>query len=240
MLPDVPVLRLALDDTFATWTDSQREAEIAAWCTEHLQPLLQPLPTHLKHYFGEDFGRVGDLTVLAPLTEGADLVYRVPFLIELRNVPFSQQEQIVFYLCDRVPRLSGAAFDAGGNGAFLAERAAQRYGPKVQQVKFTEPWYLLHMAPFKSAIENQTLLFPRHADVLADLRAIEMTRGVAKVPDHKRTKGTDGKDRHGDAAMALVLGHYAARAGLGEAAGAMTQTDTQTYHSARRERRRVW
>jgi len=35
--------------------------------------------------------------------------------------------------------------------------------------------------------------------------------GVAKVPAGVKRKGADGKDRHGDAAIALALGYAASR-----------------------------
>lgn len=70
----------------------------------------------------------GDLSVDYPLLQEKNLVRRVPFVLELRNVPFRQQEQITWYLMDGLPGLLGAAFDARGNGAYLAEYAMQRYG----------------------------------------------------------------------------------------------------------------
>ena len=38
----------------------------------------------------------------------------------------------------------------------------------------------------------------------------ELVRGVPRIPD-VRTKGQDGKKRHGDAAIAFVLAYYASR-----------------------------
>lgn len=70
-------------------------------------------------------------------------------------MPFRQQEQITRYLMDGLPGLLGAAFDARGNGAYLAEYAMQRYGSgRVQQVMPTEGWYREHMPPVKAALED--------------------------------------------------------------------------------------
>lgn len=74
----------------------------------------------------------------------------------------------------------------------------------------SQEWYRDNMPPFKSAIEDKKLTLPKDADVLADLRCIVMEKGVAKVPDNARIKGSDGRDRHGDSAVALVLGTFAA------------------------------
>jgi phage FluMu gp28-like protein len=237
MIRTSPVLRLALKDEFATLSEASREAEIASWCAEYLEPLLAALPPHQRHFLGEDFGRSGDLTVLAPFTEQQDLTYTAPFLLELRNVPFEAQKQIAFFLLDRLPKFTKGAFDARGNGSYLAEVAKLRYGStRIEQVQLSEPWYREHMPKFKASLEEKTLLFSQDADVMQDLKAIAMTKGVAKVPESKRYKGSDGKERHGDAAMALVLGHYAAHSDTGPAAGTLTATPTQQYHSERRGR----
>jgi phage FluMu gp28-like protein len=87
-----------------------------------------------RRCFGEDFGRNGDLSVFWPLQIQSNLVRRTPFVVELRRVPFRQQEQILFYIVDRLPRLIGGALDARGNGQYLAETARQRYGARVEQV----------------------------------------------------------------------------------------------------------
>jgi len=47
------------------------------------------------------------------------------------------------------------------------------------------------------------------ADILADNRAIKVNKGVAQIPDNARTKGVDGKQRHGDGAIAGALAVYA-------------------------------
>jgi phage FluMu gp28-like protein len=64
-----------------------------------------------------------------------NLVRRTLFVLELRNMPFRQQEQILFYIVDRLPHLIAGAMDATGNGAYLAEMAVQRYGARIRQVK---------------------------------------------------------------------------------------------------------
>jgi phage FluMu gp28-like protein len=86
----------------------------------------------------------------------------------------------------------------------------QKYGPsRIAQVMLSQEWYRENMPPFKAAIEDKKLTAPKDADVLADLRTIVMEKGVAKVPDNARVKGSDGRDRHGDTAIALVLAVFA-------------------------------
>src|SRR5208282_4201468 len=54
----------------------------------------------------------GDLTVIWPLQIAPNLTRRTPFVVELRNIPFRNQEQVLFYIADRLPRFT-AAFEDG-------------------------------------------------------------------------------------------------------------------------------
>lgn len=212
MSADTPVLRWECKAGFELLSDEIRTADARDWLESKLAPLLVMLPPDALSFNGEDFGRSGDLTVHVPLIQHQNLVRRVPFTLELRNVPFRQQEQIAFYLMDRLPRFTGGAFDARGNGQYLAEVAMQRYGAsRITQVMLTESWYREHMPPVKAALEDGTLVdLPKDADILADLRAVEVIKGVPRIPD-TRTTGQDSGKRHGDAAVAVALAYYASR-----------------------------
>ena len=83
--------------------------------------------------FGQDFGRFADRSIIAPIEIGKTLKRTVPFNVEMLNIPFEQQRQVLFYICDRLPRFIGGKMDASGNGAYLAEVAAQRYGALVRR-----------------------------------------------------------------------------------------------------------
>lgn len=212
MQPDIPVVRLALADEFTLQPEGIRRAEIQDWCEEHLKPVLAKLDPNQDHYFGEDFARSGDLTVVWPLAETLKLCLVTPFTVELRNVPFKQQEQILFYMLDRLPRFRGGGMDARGNGQYLAEVTMQKYGAsRIVQVMLSVEWYRENMPPLKAAFEDKTLVIPRDADILGDLRAVKIDKGVAKVPDSAHTRGADGRMRHGDSAVALAIGVFAAR-----------------------------
>ena len=212
MSADTPVLRWACKAGFELLRDEIRAAECRDWLEAQMLPLLEKLPADAISFDGEDFGRSGDLSVHVPLIQHQNLVRRVPFTVELRNVPFRQLEQIAFYLLDRLPRFMGGAFDARGNGQSLAEFAMQRYGAsRIQQVMLTEGWYREHMPPVKAALEDGNLdALPKDADTLADLRAVQMVRGVPRVPDVRST-GEDKGKRHGDVAVAVALAYYASR-----------------------------
>ncbi|ECO4188306.1 hypothetical protein FYD92_14525 [Salmonella enterica] len=213
MSPDTPVLRFTCPPGYELKPDHIRESETNDWLETNLLPLLEALPAEATSYVGRDFGRSGDLSIDVPLIQLQNLVRRVPFILELRNVPFKQQEQITWYLLDRLPRLMGAAFDARGNGAYLAEYAMQRYGAsRVQQVMLSEGWYRDHMPPVKAALEDGTLDdLPRDEDTLNDLRAVQVINGVPRIPDSRSKAKADGGQRHGEAAIGTALAYYASR-----------------------------
>lgn len=225
-----PRIQLAKKDEFSQLPEPVRAAEIEGWCEEMLLPLLQVLPKKYRTFLGMDFARSGDLSVIAVAQEQQDLRLKNVFLIELSNLPFKQQEQIYFYIGDRLPRFAKAANDARGNGQYLAEAAVDRYGAIVEAVMLSENWYREHTAPFKAALEDDTLYdLPLDADILADLRAFEVVRGVPRIPD-KRTTGKSGTQRHGDAGIAYLLMYYAYRTDEGfdidfQSAGRRESTD---------------
>lgn len=209
MRSDIPVIRWKSPaDNFVDWEAERSYQHTQEFCENHIKPLLLTLPQELCHFIGGDFGRSGDLSHFSPATEQHNLDLVPPFLLELRNCPHRTQEQILFYICDRLPRFTGGALDARGNGSFLAEAGRQRYGVnRFGEVMISESWYRETMPKLKSRIEDKTLLLPKDAHTLSDLRSLKVVRGVARVPD-KRGKDATGQ-RHGDAAVSLGMLIYA-------------------------------
>lgn len=195
-------------DDFVDWPLPVAETTIKGWLAQTVAPVLAALPAGRSHFMGGDFGRSGDLSVFWPLTEQQDLTLATPFVVELRNCPHRTQQQILFYIIDSLPRFSGLALDARGNGSALAEFARQHYGPEqVEEVMISETWYRETMPKLKARIEDRTLTLPKSADILSDLRSLRVVKGVARIPD-ARGKDSTGK-RHGDAAIALAMAIYA-------------------------------
>jgi len=203
---DIPVSRWKCKDDFAQKPEAYRESKCLEWLENELKPILDNLDPNLKSFFGEDFGRSGDLTVILPAQEQKNMTYKTACDIELRNVPFEQQKQILFYVLDRLPRFAGGAMDARGNGQYLAEVAMQKYGAnRILQIMPSQPWYMDAMPKYKSYLEDRTLILPKDSDLLADNRLVRMEKGIAKVPDKSHTKGSDGGQRHGDGAIAGAM-----------------------------------
>jgi phage FluMu gp28-like protein len=216
MDPATPVLELALPDGFEMESRSVREGTVNEWLEKSALPHLQRLALMGSEIrtscYGWDFARHVDLSVMVPLVEDHQLDRRPPFVVELRKVPFEQQKQILFFVADRLPRLRAGAHDATGNGMYLAEVAAQRYGSRIAQVMMSEKVYSEQCPKLKADLQDGTLYgLPKNGDWLDDLRAIQVVKGVPKVPA-LRTNAKGGGKRHGDAAVALMLANSIARA----------------------------
>lgn len=224
MVKGRPVLRLYLPRDFTTRPKAVREKHVADWLGAEVGRLIAALPKDRQHFVGQDFGRVADLSVIAPGTLQADLTRDVPFLIELGNVPFEQQRQVVFFLLERLPRFTRAHFDATGNGAYLAEVAAQEFGEsRIEQVKITEPWHLESWPPLRNAFEAGKILIPSDEEVRADFTAVKRVSGIPKLPSATTIKIVEGGEtrtvrRHGDAAVACAM-LWAATRGVEDALG---------------------
>ena len=216
MSEDCKVLRLYLDDAYALKPEEEREQHIATWCETVLGPELKKLDQGLPTYLGQDFGRKSDLSVIAVGQELQDLKLHCTPLIELRNVPYKQQEQLLKWLFTHVPRAGKLAMDATGNGAYLAEVMVQGWGETLcEGIPLNLPWYAENLPKFRARFEDGDWVIPKDLDVRQDLAAIQVIDGVPKLPKAKQQSKTEGKGvyRHGDAAIALAMLDYAARQG---------------------------
>lgn len=227
--PRWPIVRGEWKDDFAYQPEDVRTWAIKGWIQEQLQPILKRLNPLRRHAFGLDFARVADLSCLVVEEEDEALVRRPVLQLELRNCPFTSQDQIYWHAIDALPRFRGGVADAGGNGAATAEKLAQRYGTEmVEQLKLSQAWYALEMPKFRASLQDATLVdLPRDEQTQGDLRAIEVIKGIPLVP-HVNTMSAAAKAqaaeggaklrRHGDAAIAYALCDYAWRREAGEIA----------------------
>lgn len=205
------ILRLKLPDNYIVLDDLTQKRLLNEWLLDELFPELSCLPRNFKSFYGLDFGRLSDMTAIAVLLEKKNLHRECPLIIELRNVPFREQEQILNELIRRLPRFYGGAHDSRGNGHGLAEAMQRkRGGSKIQAVMLTENWYQENFPKYKASLEDRTLSLPKDSDVLTDHQAVKVDKGVPKIPSNHRYKGTDGLYRHGDTVVALLLAHFAA------------------------------
>lgn len=209
MKKELPVLRWTCKAGFEQLPDEVRAKDCQDWLDAYVKPIVDALDKTQAHFFGEDFARDIDLTMITPLARQQNLSLRAPFIVELRNVPFRQQEQILFYIVDRLPNFRSGALDARGNGQFLAEVAMQRYGAaRIHEVMLSRPFYQDAMPKYKVRFEDGTIEIPQDADILDDHRVVRLDKGIPMISDMRRVSGEGGK-RHGDSAVAGMLAVYA-------------------------------
>lgn len=187
-----------------------RHEYIQSWLEQNIAPELAALDQKLQHAFGQDFAREGDASIYVPLAIEPDLTRRAPFVVEMRNVPYESQKQILIWITERLPRFIGGKIDATGNGGFLGEVAVQRFGASlIEAVKLSQAWYAQWMPKMKDGLETRKLLYPANDNLVSDLRMVRLVRGIPMVPQGVKNEGTDGLPRHGDFAPALCLANAA-------------------------------
>jgi phage FluMu gp28-like protein len=195
---------------FVDWPRAALEAWTALFFAEKIEPRLSTLNPKLRHVYGYDVGRVADLSVLWALAEEENLDVTTALIIEMSQMPFKTQESVMRAVEYGLPGFAGAAVDAGGIGASLAEAARQEWGPElIHEIKLSESWYSTNFPPLKGRFEDKGLSIPPDTYIRDDLRQIKVIKGLPKLGD-ARVKTADGQ-RHGDSAIALTLADYALR-----------------------------
>ncbi len=198
----IPILAYRKEDEEVL--NDMRLKDAKTWCDDVLKPILDAMPG-LRSVLGKDFGRSGDLSYIRVMQDIGGAQWRVAFDLELRNIPFDVQLLILFYIIDRLPLFHHAKFDARGNGQAEAEAALQKYGAqRIECVMFTTKWYAEHFPKYRNAYEGKNIIAPATEDLIADHRRVVLKKGIPGM-DKGKDRGSDGKDRHGDGAVAGVL-----------------------------------
>lgn len=212
---NVPVLLYQQKPEFTHLSDEARRKATQHWIDTELKPALARLDPSLPSAIGGDFARSGDISARFVYQTDKAGRRRCGLVLELRGIPFTDQEQIEAALIMGVPRFQAAKYDRTGNGAFLAERMQQRFGvERVEGVAFNANWYIENFPKYRSAIEDRTADLPKDDPIFADFRLVTLISGVPKVPENKRerVKGARPGQRHGDVAIAAVLAFAASAA----------------------------
>lgn len=207
MKEERPILRLTFDDDYILTPLDTMRRDTDALIEREIKPLVESLDKHTEHYFGMDFARHGHLSVFVPLHKTQTLSRRVPWVIEMHNTPNDVQEQIVWWVIPRLPRLRGGAMDATGPGQSLAEKTWQRWRAVIRVV-FSLAWYRENMGKFVDRFGIDGFDLPKDADHDSDLRALQRIDGIVKLPKAAE-ENAEGIQRHGDYAIALALADFA-------------------------------
>jgi len=206
MSPALPVIRFACPDGFELQSDEYRTDFVLQFLRDEVAPYLADFDLKLRSYFGQDFARNGDVSPIAVgQLSGLDIVTR--FILEMRNVPFREQELILNWIIERLPLFCAGKMDARGNGSALAEFMQQRWGANhIEAVMASDKTYLAFMPKMKARIEDRTILLPSDEGTEDDISMIKLVRGIPKIPSgsvQSKADGDKGK-RHGDNAIAIM------------------------------------
>ncbi|WP_432769796.1 hypothetical protein [Sphingopyxis sp.] len=206
---------------FVDMPEASRRADMLMWMTRELLPVIARYHNQgLTWYLGGDFAMRQDRSAYPIGYVGQDLKRHVPLLVELRACPYDQQKQALFWIVEQLELIgsfAGGVLDANGNGMVLAQESRQQFGAdRIVELMPSNEWLREHTPRFRAAFEDRTMLIPADKDVRDDLRQFQVVGGVARIPQHIRTTGTDGGKRHGDAGVAILNFHAATMRGGGQ------------------------
>lgn len=156
-------------------------------------------------YMGVDVARTRHLTVFWIL-EAVGSTRFTRKVITLQDTAFRAQEGVLYELLD-LPNMQRCCIDATGLGMQMAERASEKYGWKVEPVRFSEQVKEALAYPVRAALEDKSVRIPRDDQVRADLRRVRKTVTAA---GNIRFMAEAGDDGHADRFWALALALHAA------------------------------
>lgn len=202
---EIPVLKYECTDEFTFKSERHRKKKTEKWIKEDLESIIQNAPAK-PTYFGMDFARSGDLSIIAFGNEEDDRLLKSLVYIEMRNVPFQQQLQILYFCLDNLPRFYSGSIDARGNGQMIAEYTAQRYGEAyIQMVMISRPFYMEYMPKYKARLEDNEMTLPEDPNIVDDHRVVVLNKGVPVIAERTSDIGDKSKKRHGDSVIGGVL-----------------------------------
>ncbi|RWE96824.1 terminase family protein [Mesorhizobium sp.] len=213
---DAPVIRIALPLDYLQRSKLERD-HLFQIHLDTIKEALERLDENRQHAFGYDPARKADPAVMTLLSIDKMLNRRAVLTVEMRNVPFAEQKAIGKLILDNAPRLVGAAIDATGTGANLAEDLGRLFGLHTEEtpgglvweIKLSQTWYNENFPPLRTAFEDGAIHLTRDAEHVVDLRLVKVIRGIPSIPPER--VGEAGAKRHGDFAVALVLAYFASR-----------------------------
>jgi len=195
----ISVYRYNQDNSFSAKDMNERNRIVSDWLFENLYSEVADKKTSL--WFGMDIGRSVNLSSMVFIKDDG-LTLKTVFVIELFNIPFSNQEQVLFYVLNQIT-VMGGCIDAGGIGLQLAETIKDHY-PNIEKVQINDSWYARQMPKYRQYLEDQSIRIPHDNDILLDHRQIKKIKGIPKMAGIQK-KENSGKRRHGDTVIAICL-----------------------------------
>ncbi|WP_147613850.1 hypothetical protein [Treponema pectinovorum] len=203
---DVPICRLECSDSFLHKEDRRKDSEIVSFFNQEIRGLLASFESQI--FFGNDFGRNSDLSTYWVCEEVEKASLAVRMIVELKNVPFEQQQLFSDLMSDFLEergRLGGGAIDSRGNGQQIGEHASLRHPGAIVNVMETNAWYAKYGSELHGLMESRDFTVPDDEVIKADFSIVTLKNGIPLIPA-LRTEDRDGKGkRHADAASAAML-----------------------------------
>ncbi len=228
--PAVEIRRLNCSDAFLYKSEEEKDREIRRFFNIEVAPVLSSFENSL--FFGQDFGRSGDLTTYWINEEVEKTSLAARLIIELHNVPFEQQQlfsDLLTGLLDSRHTLGGGALDARGNGQQIAEHAMLQHPGAVICVMESSAWYAKYGTDLHALLESTDFTIPDDDTVKGDFSIVTLKNGIPVIPP-VRTGDRDGKGmRHGDAASAAMLSVAAWRECAADPAPVFASCERKNY-----------
>ena len=184
--------------------DACEEPGIALLTFKQLEELIIRNPRS-SFYIGMDVARKHNLCVIDVGEKIGDVVWD-RCRIELHNQAYSEIEFELYRLL-ALPQLKRACIDATGQGDQLAERARERFGWKVEGVKFTGSLKETLAFGLRNDFEERKLRIVRDEKLRSDLRGLKKE---VTASGNIRFVG-ETEDSHCDRTWAKALRQHAAR-----------------------------
>jgi len=192
------------DDSAAllTW-----EEILQASCTElEMRLLLADVPLSAPRYIGMDIGRKNHPSVIWQWVHYKGLMIEEE-VTPLLNMPFAEQEKVLFEKLHRLPIVS-ARIDATGLGMQIAENAVTKYPGKVQGVVFNQ------------SVKTEMAVYAKRRFQDLQVRVRDDTKRQYELYSLKQKSGSGDSiiikedaglsEKHSDYAWAAFLGLHAA------------------------------
>jgi len=182
---------------------------------------------------GIDIGRRHDLTVCWTVDRIGDVCWTREVLV-LSRMPFAEQMQA---LETRIATCDGAAVDATGIGAMMAEELARKFGTyRVEECQFTASFKTEIMTNLRRIFEDKGVRIPVSRAVREDLHSLQK---ITTASGAIRFAAPSSDDGHADRSTALALALYRSQGSGPFHVSVPSRTEGRATGRAGRTRRRT-
>ena len=169
------------------------------------EPDLASLYKRGDLYLGMDIGRTRNLSVIAILERISRDVFVCAGVIEMPAWSFDDQEAMLYRVLSN-RNLRKACIDETAIGKQLAERAARKFGAKVEGIHFTEAIKEELGGLTRRTFEQRNIFLPDRDILFDDLHSVER---ITTTAGHLRLQAPQEHGHHADRYTAISLALHA-------------------------------